>query len=432
MFAIFFPVALRFLLVGSLALAACGSSATLPATEADAAADVAQDAADVAPDVSADVAPDVPFAIADHPPAPQVEKGSGSVLAQPHARVITFDGDPQRPLAEQFVADIAGSPYWTAVTAEYGVGDLVVDAPIHLAITPTPTLTDKELEDFLIAQLTDEPALWGKPDAHTIYVLVYPLGVTITEPQTGGKSCKDFGAYHSILTVGKVKVPYAAIPACPGFAGPQVDLAHVFMVSTSHELLEAATDPDGYAPAWSKVDAAHAAWGTIAGGPEIGDLCTWAEGDPYQWPDKDYTGERSWSNAAAAAGHNPCQPTNGKEPYFNAAPETPDTVKVGAYKVAGVHITTGNSVVVPVHLFSDAPTDGPWEVWATDYATWYLQSAPQLQFDWDGDNKATGQNGDVLNLTITVLKADSKKYEPYFVFSRMGETTNLWMGFVGN
>ncbi len=417
-------------------LTACAAATTNPdadALQADATADAAVlDSADTQADVAPDVPPDVPFEIADHPPAPQDVKGKGKVLAAPHTRVITFDGDTLRTTEETFVHDLAGSAYWAAATAEYGVGDLVVDPPIHLALTPTPSVTEAEAEAFVVDQLTHQTALWGKPDPATVYVLVYPLGVTVTEPQSGGVSCQDFGGYHFIVSIGGVKVPYAVIPSCPDFDGPGVDLAHVYMLAASHELLEAATDPDPYnAPGWNKVDAAHSGWGTIAGGPELGDLCTFAEGDPYTWPDKDYVSERAWSNNAAAASHDPCQPTPNADPYFNAAPETPDSITFSGAKTAGVRIAAGQDAIVPVHLFSDAPT-GTWEVWATDYATWYLQTAPQLAFDWDGADKAQGKNGDVLNLHITVLKADAKKVEPYFIFSKIGQTTHTWIGFVGN
>lgn len=423
---------LRELVWLACALAACGTAPSPATGDAAAPADTA-DAATAGADSAADVtAPDVPFEVADHPPAPQVLKGKGAVLAHPHARVVTFDGDPQRATAEAFVSAIGGSAYWSAATAEYGVGDLTVDAPIHLAIVPTPSVTESEVEVFLAEQLTRETALWGQPDPATIYVLVYPQGVTVTEPQTNGVSCKDFGGYHFLTAVGAVSVHYAMIPACPGFDGPGVDLAHTFQVAASHELLEAATDPDPYAaPAWTKLDTAHAGWATIAGGPELGDMCTFVEGDPFTWPTTGYTSERAWSDAAAAASRDPCQPAPA-EPYFNAAPETPDTVTYAGLKVAGVHIAAGQDAVVPVHLFSDAPTAGPWVVYATDYATWYLQAAPQLQFDWDGATKSSGQNGDVLNLHITVVKADVKKAEPYFIFSRQGQTTHFWVGFVGN
>ena len=430
------------LAVIALALLGCGGApqgtsaqdTAADASATDAASPADADALAAGPDAAPDAAPtDVPFVMADHPAAPQVQKGKGGVLLHPHARVVTFDGDPQRTGAEAFVADLAGSAYWTAATAEYGVGDLVVDAPIHLALVPTPSVTDAEVEAFLVDQFATQTAQWGAPDPATIYVVVYPLGVTITWPESNGVSCKDFGGYHGMPYNHPLKVPFAVIPACPGFAGPGEDLAHVYMRTVSHELLEAATDPDVFtAPAWSKVDPAHAGWGTVAGASEIGDLCTFAEVDIYPWPNQDYISERAWSNLAAAAGHDPCQPTPNADPYFNAAPETPDTVTYAGHKIAGVHIAAGSDAIVPVHLFSDAPTDGPWEVDATDYASWYLSSAPQLQFDWDGQATANGSNGDVLNLHITVIKADAKKVEPYFLFSRLGPTTHLWVGFVGN
>jgi hypothetical protein len=138
--------------------------------------------------------------------------------------------------------------------------------------------------------------------------------------------------------------------------------------------------------------------------------------------------QRTWSNAAARAGHDPCQPELPGEVYFNAAPVLPDmgqiSVQGQSVTVRSVKIPVGGSMTIPVQLFSEGPT-GPWTVTASDLSKGNLS----LSLD-----KTTGQNGDVLHLTIKVLGAGQGNMEPFIVKSVQSTQPQHgdWFGVVTN
>jgi len=142
--------------------------------------------------------------------------------------------------------------------------------------------------------------------------------------------------------------------------------------------------------------------------------------------------QRIWSNAAAAASHDPCVPAP-SGPYFNAAPVLPDLVTIdlgsmGNLETQGVRIPLGQSQTIDVVLYSDRPTAAPWQVEALDLAT--LESQPaalDLQLD-----ATSGKNGDVLRLTIKPLQAESNGLEAFYVASTLQGRSTLWVGLVSN
>jgi hypothetical protein len=79
---------------------------------------------------------------------------------------------------------------------------------------------------------------------------------------------------------------------------------------------------------------------------------------------------------------------------------------------------------IPVQIWSEAPT-GPITVTAKEVP----QSGTNLTFSW---NKATGTNGDVLQLTITVNAVDNTYGGDAFVVEASdGSNKGYWLGFVG-
>jgi hypothetical protein len=267
---------------------------------------------------------------------------------------------------------------------------------------------------------------WGAADPSTIYLFFTPPGTTVTWMGTQ-TSCADFDAFHGEDDLGEVAIPYIVGAACPGYDGPTVNDLQERTIAVSHELLEAATDPfPDTAPAFNGEDTADAVW-TLSVEGEIADLCE-LELDPYvALPDGSFV-QRSWSNQAAAAGTNPCVPAPPGKPYFNAVPDLPDTVSIYGVSAPGVVIPVGGSRTIVLHLFSDAPTTGPWTVTAMDVSQ--LDGGPaRLSFS---QAPASGQNGDLLELTITVLSADpASGIEPFLLVSNLDGDSNLWMGAVG-
>jgi hypothetical protein len=388
------------------------------------------------------VAPDVPEAgmayPAPHSPMPQAINLGGPVMTVPKIVAVTFPGDALAPNISQLIAAF-GKPtsYWAGATAEYGVGPVVSTKTVASTYFPPKTLSDSAIKAWLASQLgapsADAGGGWSglpTPDGDTEYVLFYPDTVTIGVP--GGLSCQQFLGYHDDFALNGGYVSYSVIPRCPA-PGPDISAIDSLAMVVSHEVVEMAVDPlptDN--PAWFTVDADHLGW-TLIAGPEIGDLCAAFPDSFYRPADLPYLVQRVWSNRAAAAGHDPCEP-EGSSPYFNAAPVLGDTIAVGADRMGfpattkGVTIPVGQSKTVELDLFTDQPASGPVTVQAIDLDRQYLGPA-ELSFAFD---KTTGRNGDKLQLTITVVGAGIGNVEPFWLQATLGVNQAVWIGLVGN
>ncbi len=361
--------------------------------------------------------------------APQVVTGGGPVLATPKVVPVYFANDDTTFTGNvtTFLGKLASSTFWgptPPALTEYGVGALSVAAPVQLTENaPTPTIDDAAIQTWLAANIG---ATLPAADVNTIYTIFYPTGSTIT--LQGQSSCQSFGGYHNNIKVGTQNIAYAVIPRCGKFGSLQG--LDAVSAATSHELEEAATDPyPATNGAFAQVDDNHIIWMFTLGGGEVGDMCAQSPDAYYAPTDIGNVVQRSWSNKSAKAGHNPCLPTDGL-PYFNSMPVLTQTLSLAGGQLVskGVSIPVGQSQTIEVDLFSDAATSGPWTVSAVDTATLQQQS-PELKFDWD---RTSGQNGEKLHLTITVLKASQYMAEGFILTSRLGARENLWVGLVGN
>jgi len=101
-----------------------------------------------------------------------------------------------------------------------------------------------------------------------------------------------------------------------------------------------------------------------------------------------------------------------------------------AITVPGVKVPVGGTKTIDIVLHSEAPTSGPWTVSVQDlsYITGSTNSAAtKLTLD-----KTSGNDGDVLHLTIQVISADpSFGGEGFVLSSTLGTQNNLWYGAVG-
>jgi hypothetical protein len=181
-------------------------------------------------------------------------------------------------------------------------------------------------------------------------------------------------------------------------------------------------------PAYSQVDDNHLAWMSFLGGGEIGDMCAQFPTSFYVPTDVGYMVQRTWSNARALAGKDPCQPAD-TTPYFNAMPVFNDMVAVrGGGMTKGVVVPVGMSKPLEIDLFSDSMTAGPWTLTAKVYARGGTSAPITTSFD-----TTQGQNGDKVNLTITSTAAvtSSTKTATLVVTSTFGARQNVWIGYVG-
>jgi hypothetical protein len=386
--------------------------------------------ADAAPDamssIDAPPTPDAaPFPAFTPPNLPQVGSG-GTVMASVRVVPIFLPGDALRDQAIDFLGKLSASTAWSEMVGEYGVGGAVAP-PIDLtAPSPTP-ISDAEIQSFIQQQLAGATPAWGSIDAATlattIYVLFVPASVEVTSG--GHSSCSYFGGYHSFTAAplapsGGVtpQILYAVIDECfppPSFT--TIDLATLVL---THELVEAATDPTGQG--FNLIPGASFAWGALAG-PELGDLCELEQRSPWAPADIGYSIQRTWSNTSAAAGDDPCVPIPpGSGPYFAAVPDTPDQVMVGGGMASGgVNVPLGAARTIAVHLFSNGPTSGPWDV-----ATISLTPGVDVAFD-----RTSGQNGDTLALTLHAAHMPPNGAVAIGITSTLAGRTTWWPLLVG-
>ncbi len=368
----------------------------------------------------------VPGAVfpAAHPAMPRMTSRGGVVIAKPRVVPVTFAGDPYQSAIDAFAGALGDTAFWTANVAEYGVGKMAAGAPIHLTAHPPLLIDDSGVQSWLRARFDGTHPEWGTPDESSIYTVYYPTGTAVT--LQGYLSCVTFGGYHSEVQVGNKTIPYAVMPRCPSFLG--LHGFDVVTVASSHELIEAVTDPRPYSkPAYEYPDDDHVVWGYYTGG-ESGDMCTFNDGVFYKPLGFDFTVQRSWSNVAAAAGHDPCVPALPGRVYFNSAPVLPDIVKARGVSTHGIKIPVGGTRTIELDLYSDGPTD-PWSVSAVDLSV--LGGGKQvLEFAFD---KKRGANGDKIQMTIKVLGVDeSYEGEGFALLSELNGQRNVWYGFVGN
>ena len=374
------------------------------------------------------------FTPATHPALPQVVDFGGPVLTAPKVQPIAYASDTGAADVESFLHQLASTSYWGEVTSQYGVGALTVLPAITLTETPPTTITDAEVQQSLAANTTGASPAWGPASTSTIYLFLLPPGTIITTTGSNGTGCTDFDGYHdeSAVTNG-VTVPYAVGCSCPGFDGPAITDLEERTVVISHELVEASTDPfPNTDPAYVQEDDDDIVWTLVSGG-EVADLCELNLDSYYIPPDGTYMVQRIWSNEAAKASTNPCVPVPDTGPYFNSVPALDDAIQLdvgggATLPTIGVTIPVGASKTIPVSLFSDAPTSGPWKVSVYD-GSYLTGGTAELDLSLDED---TGENGDTLNLTIKVLEADpTYGVESFVLFSDLGGQENIWMGMVG-
>jgi hypothetical protein len=363
-----------------LALCACGSDSK------------SHDTPDAAPPTPDAPEPDsnMGFVEAPHSSPPIVLSQGGPVLTHPKIVPIFFHGDDtMQAQLESFLTQIVGSSYWTAMSSEYGVGPLTL-AP-SIVSTETPPATDDALHTWLQSHVGTNG--WPANDGQTIYSVFLPDGVSFSAGF--GTSCVNFGGFHEDTN----GIVYALLPRCTSATLTQLDYV---TFATSHELLEAATDPFPYSqPAYNFTDDDNAIWAAVPGG-ELGDMCEYGDGVRQRLIGT-FMVQRQWSNASAAAGHDPCVPAL-STPYVNASTHLPSIpIDIGGQPLTtrAVQVPMGMTKMVDVDLYSDAPAPD-WTVEVYDVASKYQGQTAELTLALD---HPTGHNGDKLHLSITRIHA---------------------------
>jgi hypothetical protein len=243
----------------------------------------------------------------------------------------------------RFSSELASSDWWKRQATEYGLGSVNTVANI-MGPAIAADVTDHDVYDYVTAAI----AAHGGParNGNTLYLLYLPAGVALIEHGVRNTDCQKLSGYHAAY--GTQGDNLAVIQQCGADSS-----INGMTVTASHEVLEAATDPDGQGYALPPI-APHAPWNQpiwnavdLTGHAELGDLC---EGTYV--PEGDFYYQRIWSNAQAAQGADPCAPALA-EPYYDAI-----------FDVDWYPISAGQTLSIPMHGWSTASV-AAWPVHAS-------------------------------------------------------------------
>jgi len=386
------------------------SDGALDTPGADAIGSDARDAGDAG-------ASDAP-GIADAAPpmaTPTVRNLGGRILSAPRLVTVTFPGDDPTLVGRLQLFDdtITSTTWWKAVSSEYcaaggspcvgpgaGGGHATLSAAAASEYTDSLKGGDSTLRALIASSVAG--GVLPAPDAQTLYVLYPPIGTRVL--LDGNASCapSSFTGYHDALVLtppdggAPVEAAYAVVARCSSTEAAAT-------LQASHEIVEAATDasPEN-APAYQITDTAWTAFG-----PEVADVCAAVDMD-LGATESGFSVQRSWSNASAAAGRDPCVPLATGEVYFNVAPAQ------GAETVA---LAAGESATIALYPFADDPS-ATWQVTAV------AANGSPLAFQVAPSTVAPGA---VVALTVTLQSKPALGVDQlYGVVSQSGTSTHAW------
>jgi hypothetical protein len=391
------------------AIAGCSSSIARSNEAFDDATHDASTAADGSvSDVSdLDAATVVAVTPAFTPEVPRIVNDGGAILSKPQLVTVTWTTDPNEKALEDFGDAIGTSSYWKLV-GEYGVGE-ATSAHVEVSDAPASTMTEDELASFVADHVAAAPANgWPVNTEQTAYVIYTPPSMQITS--NGSDDCDSTDGYHDETSTSSIAhIVYAVVmEACHD----SQDVVSFSTETASHEMIESATDPHWESDlAWSGFDSDHLAWDVWQEQQdEIADACEYnTDADYEEVAPFAYGVQRFWSNASAAAGHNPCvrAPTL---PYFNTTPLDTEAINVTvssektASSTKGFEIPVGSSKVIRFGFYADGK-GGPWTFQVVEGDGFTTPSAPHLKIASD---RASGDNGDIANVTVDVDSVGTK------------------------
>lgn len=356
------------------------------------------------------------------PKFPEVISRGGPVIKAPVVLPILFEGDSNYDDVKAFTVGLTKDPYWTSVSSEYGVGPLRAREPIVLAPAPHGEMSSAAIESWLQKKLND--GTFGVPNADTLYAVFLPQTVTLTEANSGAKSCDDFAGFHYEVETRGIRVGYAVIPDC----GDINELS----VSASHEYFEWATDPfPDSKPAFNKLTPEYWAWEATMMG-ELSDLCDFMDRDYVTPPAVGYPVQRQWSNQLSRAGAFPCAPKK-DTPYVQAItiPEdaalVPDMSAPVNVDTKAIRVQPGTSRTVNVLLYSDRPAVGV-QVQADSFEK--IMGAQESTGFTYALSKRVANAGEMLQLRITA--PSDVAYDFVTLTASVGSQTHYWPVLVVN
>jgi hypothetical protein len=213
------------------------------------------------------------------PPGAHLTNFGGPILANVHVAPLFWNSNVQfQGNLNPFYNDVPNSPLYTML-AQYGVGHGNGQAGF-VDNRRRANVSDATVQTEVLAQI-NAGHLPG-PTANTYYPVHFPPNMTITAPD-GSRSCVVFCAYHGTFQVQNgagtiINVNYGVIPdqggGCAGGCGANAQRVNNLTSVSSHELVEATTDP---AVGLATVIGPPLAWYDPNNG-EIGDICNAQQG----------------------------------------------------------------------------------------------------------------------------------------------------------
>jgi hypothetical protein len=285
---------------------------------------------------------------------PRIEHDGGPFLRHPTVVTVTFAGDDPAVVArlETFGTHFVQSATWRDTAGGYCddagtcVGMGRAGRAVRLPHRWPAAVRDADVEAVLLRARAD--GALRDLAAESIVIAYLPPGVALSDafyPRYCGGGPR---AYHRLLGRGPAAVPYAVVPRCGG----ERDATGV----ASHEILEAATNPDPDRPGFRvSPDRRYGAF--TAAGPEPVDVCRLVTEDTHWATDGGFAMQRGWSNSAAAAGRHPCASSADDRPYIALVPSAP------AVRLA----EDGATAVLELTAAADRDV-GPWPVAVVDLA----------------------------------------------------------------
>jgi hypothetical protein len=299
-------------LLAVLLLAACGPKSVVDGGTVDAGEDAGvQDAGtDAGVDAGADAGVDAGIDAGTDagPPSfwPLVTYEDGGVLAAPNVIVLAVSGDPNAASFGPWAAWLTDGGFLSTVGGQYGVGagaSSVVNLPSSPALPVWTTTADQNKFIVYLQALFTASAIPANAPNN-----LYALELPNSWPSRAAYCMKE-NSFHGYFIDGtQGKVVYLVVVDCTANL-QQVEVA------TSHEIVEAATDP--FSTSWQIQDPTEP-W-TYLGG-EIGDMCASFSAPYTEGP---YAAQVFWSNADARDAGIPCQPWPSSKPYVTlVGPQT--------------------------------------------------------------------------------------------------------------
>jgi hypothetical protein len=191
-----------------------------------------------------------------------------------------------------FYASIVTSSIYTSLLPQYSAIGAGTVGTAFVGSKTAGSYTDAQVQAYLNTLFTagSIPA----PNASNYYPVHFPPSTSITASD-GTRSCVTWCAYHGTYVRNGVNVNYGIIPdqggSCAGGCGSNSQRVNNLTSVSSHELVEATTDP---AVGLATTYAPPLAWYNATYG-EIGDIC-----NAQQATLGSYVVQKEWSNSKSS------------------------------------------------------------------------------------------------------------------------------------